>query len=99
MMEFPPEIQSLVDKVEELGDEMLKISQVWVGENQDAQKVLKAKVRGIILPHEAAEKFAEIAVNDGVTKFPELERFSKLSVEVAELHGQASELIHNHYYG
>ena len=97
MVTFPPEIQSLVDKVEELGERMLKISQVWVGENQDAFKVMKAKDRGIVLPHEAAEKIAEIAVNDGVTKFPELERFSELSVEVSELHGQASELIRNYH--
>ena len=97
MMTFPPEIQSVVDRVEKLGEEMLKISQVWVGENQDGHKVLKAKVRGIILPHEAAEKIAEIAVTIGVTKFPELERFSELSVEVSELHGKASELIRNYY--
>jgi hypothetical protein len=97
MVTFPPEIQSLVDKVEELGERMLKISQVWVGENERAYKVMKAKVRGIILPHEAAGQMLEIAVDLGVTRFPEMETFAELSEEVTELAGKASELIHNYY--
>jgi hypothetical protein len=94
---FPEHIQKTLDRVEELGNEMLKIAQVWVGENEDAFKVMKAKDRGIILSHEAAEKMIEIAVVNGVTRFPGMDRYNDLGSELEPLFIEANDLVANFY--
>ena len=92
---FPEHIQKVLDQVEELGNEMLKIAQVWAGENEDAFKVMKAKDRGIVLAHEAAEKMVEIAVVNGVTKFPGMDRYNDLDLELEPLFIEANDLVRN----
>ena len=94
---FPEHVQKVLDQVETLGNEMLQIAQVWAGENEDAFKVMKAKNRGIVLPHEAAEKMVEIAVVNGVTKFPRMDRYNDLGSELEPLFIEANDLVRNCY--